>query len=402
MLSIIRDVTARKLNEARLHEAVCKAEAASRAKSEFLANMSHEIRTPMNGVLGMTALALGGPLEAEQREYLEMAQDSAKSLLSLLNDILDLSKIEAGRLDIASIDFSPRDVVGNLMEAVALAARQKGIQLQAHVAPQVPHRVNGDPMRLRQVLMNLIGNAIKFTECGSVSVELHCSSVPSEGLRLTGAVTDTGIGVPADRQDHIFDAFAQADGSTTRRFGGTGLGLAICKRLLHLMNGTISVKSLPGKGSTFRFTVEVRPATSAGANSCRSAEPKQSPSDRALRVLLAEDNPVNRMVVVRLLEKLGHSVHVAVNGREAVRLFGNDYYDAVLMDVQMPEMDGLEATRLIRQAEMGSGSGRRAPVIALTANAMSGDEQICIKAGMDAYLSKPIDPQILADTLNRI
>ena len=212
---------------------------------------------------------------------------------------------------------------------------------------------------------------------------------------------DTGIGVPAERQNHIFDAFAQADGSTTRRFGGTGLGLTISKRLLHLMNGTISVESRAGQGSTFRFTVEVRRAASSAPTRAQFAEPKQS-SDRALRVLLAEDNPVNQMVVVRLLEKLGHCVHVAANGREAVRLFGNDYYDAVLMDVQMPEIDGLEATRLIRQAEAASGSGRHAPVIALTANAMSGDEQICIKAGMDGYLSKPLDLQTLADTLNRI
>jgi PAS domain S-box-containing protein len=277
VLSIFRDVTARKLDEARLNEAVLTAEAGNRSKSEFLANMSHEIRTPMNGILGMTALALDGPLEAEQREYLEMSQDSAKSLLGLLNDILDLSKIEAGRLDIASVDFSPRQVISDLLDSVALAARQKGIRVHADIAPQVPAMVNGDPMRLRQVLMNLIGNAIKFTQHGTVTVELDYSAAESEGLRLMGAVLDTGIGVHPDSHSQIFDSFAQADGSITRRFGGTGLGLAICKRLLQLMNGTISVESQPGQGSTFRFTVEVRPAASIATGPNPRATPYASP-----------------------------------------------------------------------------------------------------------------------------
>jgi CheY-like chemotaxis protein len=285
---------------------------------------------------------------------------------------------------------------------VTLAAREKGLEFEAHIAPPVPAMVNGDPMRLRQVLMNLIGNAIKFTEHGSVNVELNCSSAGPAGLRLQGSVVDTGIGIPADRQSQIFDAFAQADGSTTRRFGGTGLGLAICKRLLHLMNGTISVESRPGEVTTFHFSLEVRPAASPDAPSCPSAARDRQPYQRALKILLAEDNRVNQIVVVRLLEKAGHSVRVAANGREAVHLFGKDHYDAVLMDVQMPEMDGLEATRFIRQVESTSGSNRRAPVIALTAHAMSGDEQICMDAGMDSYLSKPLDPQILNDVLSRI
>jgi CheY-like chemotaxis protein len=250
--------------------------------------------------------------------------------------------------------------------------------------------------------MNLIGNAIKFTERGSVTVELHCSAAGSEGLRLAGAVIDTGIGVPADRHGQIFDAFAQADGSTTRRFGGTGLGLAICKRLLQLMNGSISVESEPGQGSAFHFTVEVRPASSlCSTRSMRSASAQPAPT-RPLKILLAEDNRINQMVAVRLLERSGHSVSVAVNGRDAVALFQNDHYDAVLMDVQMPEMDGLEAARLIRQVEFESGSNRRTPVIALTAHAMAGDEQSCIDAGMDGYLSKPLDPRKLTETLSEI
>jgi len=400
VLSIFRNVTARKQAEARLNEAVAKAEAANRAKSEFLANMSHEIRTPMNGVLGMTALALEGPLEPEQRQYLELARSSAQSLLGLLNDILDLSKIEAGRLDIASIDFDPRQVIGDLLDSARLTARQKGIQLDSRIAPLVPGMLNGDPMRLRQVLMNLLGNALKFTERGSIAIELDCSA-SSHGLRLTGAVTDTGIGIPEDKQGLIFDAFAQADGSTTRRFGGTGLGLAICRRLLQLMNGSISVESRPGQGSTFRFSLEARPAASTSAPAIHRQPAVQSlRAARSLRILLAEDNPVNQMVLVRLLEKSGHSVRVAANGQEAVRLFGEDQYDAVLMDVQMPEMDGLEATRLIRQSE--SASGRHAPVFALTAHAMAGDEAVCLAAGMDGYLSKPLDLKALADTLLRI
>lgn len=400
VLSIFRDVSARKRAEQNLQEALFRAEAASRAKSEFLANMSHELRTPMNGVIGMTELALDLSSNSEQRAFLEAARGSARSLLGILNDILDLSKIEAGRMEIASVDFSPAEVLDDASAVVQIAARQKQLSLRLDVDASVPPVVNGDPARLRQVLVNLLGNAVKFTERGSVAVRLESRPAADGRLDLCGSVADTGIGIAAEHQGVIFESFSQADGSTTRRFGGTGLGLAITQRLVRLMGGEVSVESSPGRGSTFTFHIRVRPGAGRPAQPARKeAQPAAAPL-RALRILVAEDNAVNQRVVVRLLEKQGHAVEVAADGAEALARLRERCFDAVLMDVQMPTLDGLEATRQLRVLERAM--PRRTPVIALTARAMKGDEEVCRQAGMDAYVSKPIDPAALHEALRRV
>lgn len=391
-MTTIRDISEKKLVEQALKESEKKSREATKAKSEFLANMSHEIRTPLNGILGMTGLLQDTQLDSQQQNYVQIIRNSSDSLLSIVNDILDFSKIEAKKLILENISFELRPAIEDIRQILGYSLSQKKLNFKTTIDPVVPQFVFGDPTRLRQILMNLVSNAIKFTSEGTIEIKV-CNS-PS-GIRFE--VIDSGIGIPENAIGNMFTAFSQVDASTTRKFGGTGLGLSICRELVMAMKGEIGVSSKENVGSTFWFDIPL--AVDNNHKTKSDPEKEFTVSTKKLRVLIAEDNAVNALIARKMLEKLGHVVTLAGNGREALEALRIAPYDLVFMDCQMPEMDGFEATSIIRHS---TEKWKSIPIIAMTAHAMSGDRERCLNAGMDDYVSKPMKLEDLSDALVRM
>jgi len=393
------DMTDRKKSENEKNDLLVREKSAveaSRLKSEFLANMSHEIRTPINGVLGMASLLMDTPLNQEQKEYADAILRSGDQLLTVINDILDFSKIEADKLDIEEISFNIHEVIHHTIKSFRILAQKKGIEVKSNLGNAVHQFVIGDPGRFIQIVNNLLNNAIKFTASGEVNVCVFTNAVDKNHVELKVEVKDTGVGIPKEVVEKLFQAFTQADSSTSRKFGGTGLGLSIAKNIVERMGGKIGVESEEGKGSTFWFTVTFKagiPGISAPTTQIDSSYISAKPA----RILVADDVQVNQIITVKMLEKMGHKAMAVANGKEVLDALKTFQFDLILMDCQMPEMDGYEATRLIRQNE---NNGPRMTILAMTANAMKGDEEECIRAGMDGYIAKPISAKNLSAVVN--